>query len=143
MVAVNVRTGSSRLWGICTAWPVHISTAIVSPIARPTPKSTAANRPFFARRKQHAVDDLPAAGAQRQGGLAVAIGHGLQGVLAHGDDDRHAHQRQDDAAVEQIDAHRGTGQPNDDRPEHHVADESPDDRRNGRQKFDEDFQASP
>ena len=48
MVAVSVRTGSNRLWGICTAWPVHISTAIVSPMARPTPNSTAANRPFFA-----------------------------------------------------------------------------------------------
>ena len=57
-------------------------------------------------RKQHAIDDLPAAGAQRQGRLAVGIGHGLQGVLADRDDDRHAHQGQDDAAVQEIDADR-------------------------------------
>ena len=37
-----------ELWGICTAWPVPISTAIVSPMARPTPSSTAASKPFLA-----------------------------------------------------------------------------------------------
>ena len=47
-MAVSVRTGSNRLWGIFTAWPVHISTAIVSPMARPTPNNTAANKPFLA-----------------------------------------------------------------------------------------------
>ena len=48
MVAVRVRIGSSRLWGICTAWPVAISTAMVSPMARPRPSKTAAKRPFLA-----------------------------------------------------------------------------------------------
>ena len=36
------------LSGIRTEWPVAIRTAIVSPTARPTPNSTAANSPFLA-----------------------------------------------------------------------------------------------
>ena len=48
IVAVSVCTRSSTLCGIWFAWPVAISTAIVSPIARPTPSSTAASSPFLA-----------------------------------------------------------------------------------------------
>ena len=41
---------AGKFWlpGMWTAWPVAISTAIVSPTARPTPSSTAASRPFLA-----------------------------------------------------------------------------------------------
>ena len=40
--------GIQQAGGIWMAWPVHISTAMVSPMARPRPSSTAASRPFFA-----------------------------------------------------------------------------------------------
>ena len=42
-------------------------------------------------------------------GLAVRVGHGLERVLADRDDDRHAHQREDDAAVQDVDADRRAG----------------------------------
>ena len=51
-----------------------------------------------------------------------------------------AHQREDDAAVEEVDADRRPGEADDDRPDHHVADKSPDDGRNGGEKLDEHFE---
>ena len=48
MLAVRVRTESRIPWGMWTAWPVAMSTAIVSPTARPTPRSTAASSPLRA-----------------------------------------------------------------------------------------------
>ena len=110
---------------------------MVSPIALPSAQQHRGQQSVLRRGKEHAVDDFPTAGAQRQGGFAVRVGHGPQGVFADGDDDRRAHQREDDAAVEEVDADRRPGQANDDRPHHHVADKSPDDRGNGREKLDE------
>ena len=42
IVAGMVRTGSVSVCGMTAAFPVTISTAIVSPIARPMPKTIAA-----------------------------------------------------------------------------------------------------
>ena len=110
MLAVSVRTESRTLDGMCTACPVAMSTAIVSPTARPTPRRTAASEPGSRRREEHAVDELPPRGAQRETGLAVRVRHRLERVLSDRDDHRHAHEREDDAAVEDVHADRGAGQ---------------------------------
>ena len=48
MVPVMVRTDSSTLVGMIAALPVSMSTAIVSPMARPRPSMTAAKMPELA-----------------------------------------------------------------------------------------------
>ena len=120
MVAVSVRTESSTLCGIRTEWPVAISTAIVSPTARPTPSSdrgqqAVSRRGTAARARSICQRVAP----ERRGGLAVAVGDGLERVLADRHDDRHAHQREDDPAVEHVEADRGAGDPHDQRVHDH------------------------
>ena len=58
------------------------------------------------RRQQHAVDQLPPRHAEREGRFAVGVGHGFQRVFADRHDDRHAHQRENDAAVQDVEADR-------------------------------------
>ena len=51
MVAVIVRVESRRLAETMLALPLAMSTTIVSPIARPKPRATAANTPGIAAGK--------------------------------------------------------------------------------------------
>src|SRR5687767_1692849 len=89
---------------------------------------------------QHLVDQLPAARAERKSGLAVGVRHRAERILPHRHDDRHAHEGQDHAAVQDVDPDRSPGGPDDQRVQHHVAYEPPDDRRDGGQQLDYDFQ---
>ena len=112
--------------------------------------------------EEHAAHGFPLVRAERERGLAIAVRHGAQRVLGERDDERDAHQREDDSAGEQVRALRRAGlgareverhhdvAPGaagrrgedvlDDRPEHHQADEAPDDRRNRREQFDDDLE---
>ena len=140
MFAVSVRTESRMLWGICTACPVAISTAMVSPNARPTPSSTAASRPRSRRRQQHPPDFLPARRPQRQSRLPIGVRHRLQRVLPDRDDDRHDHQRQDDPAVEDVHPDRSAGPPHNQPAQHRQPNKAPHHARDRRQQLNDDLQ---
>jgi hypothetical protein len=55
MLLVSVRTGASRLLGTSSALPATMITAMVSPMARPIPRITAATSPDRAARKRTMV----------------------------------------------------------------------------------------
>ena len=92
------------------------------------------------RGKEHAINRLPLVCPQRLRRLAIRIRHRPQRILTHRHDHRHAHQPNDDPAIEHVHSHRRSGQLDDDRPHHHISDESPNHRRNRRQQLDGDLQ---
>ncbi len=113
---------------------------MVSPTARPTPRRTAARRPLRAAGRSTRTDELPPGGAEGDARLTIGVGHGLERVLADGDDDRDAHQGEDDAAVQDVDAHRSPREAHDEAAHHGEADEAPDDTRDGREQLDDDLE---
>lgn len=68
-----------------------MTTAMVSPMARPSPSTMAAMMPEAAARGHHLEHGVLVIDAESQGTLVVASGHGVQSALGHGDDGRQDH----------------------------------------------------
>ena len=91
-------------------------------------------------RQQHFIGGLPARRPHRKRRFAVAVGHGLERVLADADHDGNAHQRQQERGVEHVQSDGHAKRPDDEFVHHCQADEAPDDARNRREQFDHDLQ---
>ena len=91
---VRKRTGANRLSGILGTLPDTIIMAMASPMARPTPSTTAVATPERAAgREMRKMVSMWC--AQGQAGLLILPGDRLQGGLRHVDDGGQDHHRQD------------------------------------------------
>ena len=104
------------------------------------PQESRRQKPVLRRRKESPGGQLPAAGAQCQCSFPIGVGDGLESVLSHRRDDRHAHQREDESTIQDVDTDGSARGPDDHGVQHHVADEPPHDRRNGGEKLNDDLQ---
>ena len=91
-------------------------------------------------REEDAINHLPARRAEGHGGFAVAVGHGLEGVLADADHDGDTHQREQQRGVEEVHTDWDVEHRDDDRAHHAQADEAPHDAGNGGQQFDDNLE---